>query len=67
MKTYTTPTESSFFLNHSDEALAKIIAKQTADAAYMARTAPALAANAMAIANAAWEEQTRRNLVAAIK
>ena len=54
------PSEPRFYRKHNDAALDSIIARYTADAAYMAASAPKLAASAMDIASAAFDEKLRR-------
>ena len=54
------PTDYRWYDSHSDEALATIIERYTAQSAAMA--GHPMADEAMAIANAAWEQQVRRGL-----
>ena len=50
----TSLTDPSYWQNVSDELLAIVVDKYTADSLFMAHTAPALSDEAMAIANTAW-------------
>jgi len=51
------PTDVEFYADHTDEALTSIVAKYTADSAYIAQFSGVghpLSIEALAIANAAW-------------
>ena len=57
-----TLTDQAWWVRHSDTDLRSIADRYTADSLFMSTTAPALADEAMAIANAAWAELTSRGV-----
>lgn len=59
-KTETSPSDTSYYANHTTEALRKIVDRYSADSAAMMTSSPALSADAMSIANAAWFELFNR-------
>lgn len=59
-RTYESPTDSGYFVNHPLSSLQGIVDRYTAQSAAMAATAPSLATEAMTIANNAWAEIVER-------
>ncbi len=60
---YESPTDANYFSSHPLTSLQGIVDNYSAQSAAMAASAPELAAEAMTIANNAWAELTRRQLL----